>query len=120
LHAAAAGGQLACCKLLVRQGARLDAVDRIGRTALHLAAQNGHDLVAKYLANRNLALLKVGCVVYVCVLCIYVCVCVSLYAMCVCVCGCVCVCVCVLLLLLLLLLMLIWFLCGHLFLSLTC
>ncbi|HJS31962.1 MAG TPA: ankyrin repeat domain-containing protein, partial [Alphaproteobacteria bacterium] len=43
LVGAAMGGYLGVVNALVKYGARIDARDRAGNTALHLAAERGHD-----------------------------------------------------------------------------
>jgi ankyrin repeat protein len=48
LHAAQNGHE-AVVKVLLWEGAEVEAVTNDGWTALHLAAQNGHDIVLKFL-----------------------------------------------------------------------
>lgn len=53
VHIAAAHGRLALVKLMHKLGANLKALDSIGSTPLHLAAEAGHGAVCGYLVERG-------------------------------------------------------------------
>lgn len=53
LHIAAGEGHLQMCEFLLHKGSKIDARDKLLRTALHLASQAGHALVVKLLLENN-------------------------------------------------------------------
>ena len=53
LYYAAANGRLEACKLLLKSGARKNAVDRNGWTAVHAAARYGHVTILRWLEMIN-------------------------------------------------------------------
>ena len=53
LHIAASNGYEAVARLLLEQGAAIEAVTKDGGTALHFAARNGHEAVARLLRRRG-------------------------------------------------------------------
>lgn len=53
LHLAAERGHEKVVRLLLDQGANIDAWNKYGWTALHFAAENGHEAVARILLRRG-------------------------------------------------------------------
>ncbi len=58
LHAAAAAGKAAVCKLLLDRGATVDLPNATKHTALHLAVTEGHTETAKLLLDHNFSPMK--------------------------------------------------------------
>ena len=89
-------------KLLIANGAAVNAVDCIGNTPLHLGMYRSFHLVIICLMFAAVCTNQVGIVttllssgmVYVCVCCVCVCVCACVCVCCVCACVHTCVCVC--------------------------
>ena len=96
----AAKGDLASIRKLVSARASVDACDYDRRSALHLAAAEGHVDVVEYLIEQVCVCVCVCVSVCLCV-CVSVCLCVRdvvaylIEQVCVCVCVCVSVCLCV-------------------------
>lgn len=54
LHLAALHGSVDVCQILLRKGARISAIDKLGRTALHIASDKGYANVVKFLTRKGI------------------------------------------------------------------